>query len=159
MILQNKDDGSKLEIRDMNLNDVIHVHEIESQMADFPWGKNIFRDCVLIGYGAWVVELNNKIIGFALMTVDKDRCHIVNITIHKEHHRKGFGRELMNHMIHKAKQAETKEIILEVRVSNEPAITLYKSLGFREIGIKPAYYEKVGNQREDGLLMSLRFHA
>jgi ribosomal-protein-alanine N-acetyltransferase len=43
-------------------------------------------------------------------------------------------------------------VLLEVRVSNQAAASLYRSFGFREVGIRPRYYADNG---EDALLMDL----
>ena len=44
------------------------------------------------------------------------------------------------------------DVTLEVRVSNEPAIALYRSFGFEEAGIRKRYY----GDGEDALIMWLR---
>jgi ribosomal-protein-alanine N-acetyltransferase len=40
--------------------------------------------------------------------------------------------------------------MLEVRRGNAPAIALYRSLGYREVGVRPRYYAEDG---EDALVM------
>ena len=47
-----------------------------------------------------------------------------------------------------------KEIFLEVRESNTPAIALYESLGFEKIGVRKGYYDK---PKEDAVIYRLPF--
>lgn len=54
---------------------------------------------------------------------------------------RGEGRRLMNALIAEAVDRGVREVFLEVRADNPVAQNLYKSLGFEEIGIRPAYYQ------------------
>jgi ribosomal-protein-alanine N-acetyltransferase len=44
-------------------------------------------------------------------------------------------------------------VFLEVRPSNEIALKLYRSVGFEQIGIRPAYYQ-ADNGREDAVILA-----
>jgi ribosomal-protein-alanine N-acetyltransferase len=54
----------------------------------------------------------------------------------------------------RARGAEIKEIFLEVRPSNESAISLYQKKGFRQIAYRPAYYQ-ARKGREDAAVLSM----
>jgi ribosomal-protein-alanine N-acetyltransferase len=58
----------------------------------------------------------------------------------------------LHHILEQARRAEARVLSLEVRVSNRAAQGLYRSFGFREVGIRPKYYADNG---EDALLMDL----
>ena len=51
-----------------------------------------------------------------------------------------------------AKESGAECIFLEVRESNVPAISLYKKLGFEELGIRKKFYE---HPIEDAIIMKV----
>ena len=89
-------------------------------------------------------------IGYGGMWLILDEAHITNIAVHPEHRRRGVGRLLMETLMKEAVILKMERMTLEVRVSNKAAISLYKSLGFEEGGIRKGYYS---NDREDALIM------
>jgi ribosomal-protein-alanine N-acetyltransferase len=64
---------------------------------------------------------------------------------------KGIGRQLTEQLIKTAEEEGCAFVTLEVRVSNEAAIGLYRSLGFEAVGVRKSFYEK---PTEDALLMT-----
>lgn len=64
--------------------------------------------------------------------------------------RSGVGRALMQALLTEAGKRGAREVFLEVRVDNEPAANLYRSLGFEEIAVRPRYYQPEG---VDALIM------
>jgi [ribosomal protein S18]-alanine N-acetyltransferase len=77
---------------------------------------------------------------------------ILNVAVHPEEQRRGHGARLLRHILAEAKRGKARVLSLEVRVSNHAAQGLYRSFGFREVGIRPKYYADNG---EDALLMDL----
>lgn len=53
---------------------------------------------------------------------------------------------------HPRRRASAESVLLEVRASNEPALALYTSMGFRQVGLRKRYYS---NPEEDAVLMTL----
>ncbi len=97
-----------------------------------------------------VVEINNKIVGYVMGRIEfgfshtkfgfAKKGHIVSIAVLEEHRRKGLGLALMEEAVKGFIQRGCKEIFLEVRVSNIPAIHLYKKLGFVITSRHERYY-------------------
>ena len=56
--------------------------------------------------------------------------------------RRGVGQELLADLIRRLAQKKIYRIVLEVRVSNEPAIRLYEKQGFATMGKRKNFYEK-----------------
>ncbi len=75
--------------------------------------------------------------------------HVLSIAVSKKHRRKGIGKALMERAEKGLKGYGADAVYLEVRVSNEPAIKLYDDLGYKKLGIIPAYYA----DGEDAYLM------
>jgi ribosomal-protein-alanine N-acetyltransferase len=82
-----------------------------------------------------------------------DELHILNVATSPEHRRRGVGRALMTAAVQRGRQQGCALATLEVRKTNQPAIELYRSLGFRSVGIRPNYYVEEG---EDAVVMLLR---
>lgn len=147
---------NNIQIRQMQLEDVVDVYAIEIATQPVPWSEGIFRDCLGAGYDAWVLLLDEKITGYILAYIRSGECHILNICVRGDVQGSGHGRRLMQHALDAAKQVEANFVILEVRPSNERAITLYRHLGFNEIGIRKDYYAMPdGETREDALVLAL----
>lgn len=96
----------------------------------------------------FVAKIHNEIVGFAGIKIVLDECDLMNIVIKKSYRNQGIGKKLLEHIICIAKNQKLISITLEVNESNFPAISLYKNLGFENIGIRKNYY-----QNNNGLLM------
>ncbi|MCK5897603.1 MAG: ribosomal protein S18-alanine N-acetyltransferase [Methylococcales bacterium] len=141
-------------LRKMHKDDLSQVLKIEAQNYQYPWSENIFQDCfTAISYSCWVCEDQEKIIGYAILSVAAGEAHIINISIDPAMQGQGIGTKIMKHLIKIAKKkAET--LFLEVRPSNQTAIKLYDGLGFNEVGRRKNYYPaKTG--REDAVILAL----
>ncbi len=66
--------------------------------------------------------------------------------------RRGYGTALYEALIAEAKRTDCRSITLEVRRSNQAAISLYHRVGFRKVGVRKGYYP----DGEDALLMTNR---
>jgi len=88
-----------------------------------------------------------------VMSVAIGECHLLTLCVHPDYQRMGFGRKLFNLLLDRAEKLDAKQCFLEVRVGNEKAISLYRSMGFVQIGERKNYYPgKEG--REDAIIMS-----
>ena len=65
----------------------------------------------------------------------------------------GLRSKLITLLLDRAASLEAKACFLEVRVSNDRAISLYRSLGFTQIGERSNYYPGDAG-REDALILS-----
>ncbi len=153
--VQNMNDemSAMVEIRTMNYADLKQVIDIEKKTYPHPWTLGIFRDCLRIGYNAWVMTLDRKIIGYGIVMLSPGEAHILNICIDPDCQGKGLGRYLLSHLIKKSRQTDVDMVLLEVRRSNASAQQLYLSEGFHELGVRKAYYPSE-NGREDAIILA-----
>ncbi|RLE85612.1 MAG: ribosomal-protein-alanine N-acetyltransferase [Thermoprotei archaeon] len=99
-----------------------------------------------------VAEHNGKVVGFVIgLKRGWGWGHIISIAVHPSFRGRGIGKTLMVECIKRLSSMGTKRIRLEVRVSNEKAIRLYKELGFEIKDVLPRYYK----DGEDAYLMVL----
>ena len=142
-----------IDIRTMNYTDLKQVVAIEKKAYPHPWTPGIFRDCLRVGYNAWVMMLDIKVIGYGLVMLSPGEAHILNICIDPEYQRRGLGRYLLRYLIKQSRQTDIDMVMLEVRRSNVSAQLLYQSEGFNELGVRKAYYP-ADNGREDAIILA-----
>lgn len=144
------------QIRAMRPADLQAVAEVEIASYQFPWSVGIFRDCLLAGYQSLVLDIRGKLSGYCIMSIAAGEAHLLNICIHPSCQRLGFGRRLLVEGLARARETGVETVFLEVRPSNDVAIMLYRSLGFRLIGRRPAYYQADGG-REDAVIFAASY--
>ena len=138
----------------MQMDDLDAIMLIEPTIYTHPWTRGNFSDSLNSGYSAWVLEANQKIIGYALLMMVLDEAHLLNLSVAKSHQKQGLGRYLLEHMLQIAQNHKAANMFLEVRPSNISAIALYENLGFCEMAVRRNYYP-AHDGREDAVLMGL----
>ena len=144
----------RTEIRLMQPSDLKAVASVERAAYAFPWSLGIFRDCLLAGYYCLVLDVGKSLTGYGIMSVAAAEAHLLNLCVHPSAQRLGYGRRLLNALFLKAEDADVEKVFLEVRPSNHVALRLYQSVGFEQIGIRPAYYQ-AERGREDAVVLSV----
>lgn len=134
--------------------DLAKVMLVELGEYPFPWTERIFADCLRVGYHCWVVEVEEKLIGYGVMSTGAGEAHILNICIGRAFQGRGLGRALLLHLLDEARAQGVDTVFLEVRPSNTTAIVLYDSVGFNCIGTRKDYYPAPFG-REDATILAL----
>jgi len=137
----------------MTDSDVDVVAEIEGRAYPFPWGRELFADCLCAGYRSVLCTIDGTAIGYGIMIVAAGECHILNVCIDPGFQRLGLGRRLMVRLLKQAKQEGADRAFLEVRPTNTGALKLYHRLGFQRIGVRVGYYPARPG-REDAVVLS-----
>ncbi|MCK4834738.1 MAG: ribosomal protein S18-alanine N-acetyltransferase [Gammaproteobacteria bacterium] len=145
--------SAMVDIRTMNYSDLKQVIAVEKKAYPHPWTLGIFRDCLRVGHNAWVVTLDNEIIGYAVVMLSPGEAHILNICIDPDYQAKGLGRYLLRYVVKRTDRTDVDMVLLEVRRSNTNALLLYQSEGFHELGIRKAYYP-ADDGREDAIILA-----
>ncbi len=135
----------------MNERDLDDVTAIEAEIQLFPWSRGNFSDSMTAGHSVWVCRLGGDLIGFAIMMSVIDEAHLLNIGISPRYQGRGYGARMLRHIMSVAKSHGASKLFLEVRPSNEQAVSLYRHFGFRQIGLRRGYYPAAIG-REDGLV-------
>ena len=90
-----------------------------------------------LDYVCTVAEEAADVAGFLVCRrTGPDEHEILNLAVHPNHRRRGLARMLLNHMLAPGRGS----YFLEVRASNNSAICLYESVGFRQLGKREGYY-------------------
>jgi ribosomal-protein-alanine N-acetyltransferase len=143
-----------MRLRKMNRSDLAQVVAIEKASYRFPWGEDIFRDCLNTRYHCWVCELGDDVLGYGIMSMAVGEAHILNLCVLPKEQKQGIGRKILEYLISIAKK-HAEQMFLEVRPTNTGAIALYDSIGFNEIGVRKGYYPAENGGREDALMFAL----
>lgn len=141
-------------VRAMSEVDVDPVMAIEASIYTHPWTRGNFLDSIKAGYTCHVMQVAGELIGYGVLMVAAREAHLLNLSIARQWQRKGYGRSLLLHFIDVARRAGALQMLLEVRLSNFVGRSLYSSMGFYSVAVRPAYYPAV-NGREDAILMGL----
>ena len=137
----------------MGPGDLDEVLAIEYRVYPFPWGRGNFTDSMSSGYSCWVCRVSGELVGYFVVMLAVDEAHLLNIAIAEKRQGLGFGARLLRQAMRVAQASGGTLMLLEVRPSNEQALSLYRHFGFRQIGVRRGYYPADGG-REDALVLT-----
>lgn len=139
-------------IRRMTASDVDRVTDIAVRCFSNPWTKEDYIYSLESEHDLGLVAVcDNKVVGFCIMRMSIDSADITDVAVAPEARRKGIGSMLIASLLTEGKSRGITGYMLEVRISNEAAIDLYKKNGFEKTGIRKNYYK---SPVEDALLMN-----
>jgi len=144
-----------IKIRVAELSDSDIIFHNEHQAYEIPWSENLLIDCLTGDYVCFLMVLQNKTVGHMIFQQVLDEIHLQNVCIIPDLQNKGLGHYWLDYLENYARIHQVRDIILEVRASNLVAKKLYAKRGYREIGLRKAYYQSRSG-REDGLVMKAR---
>ncbi len=142
-----------VEMLPMAEHDLDDVLRIEYRVYSHPWSRANFADSIRSGYSCWVCRLGGELIGYFVLMVAVDEAHLLNISVAERRHGMGFGARLLHKAMVVARQSGALGMLLEVRPSNDKALSLYRQYGFAQIGVRRGYYP-AAEGREDALVLT-----
>jgi ribosomal-protein-alanine N-acetyltransferase len=140
-------------IREMHHDDLAMISDIERRSYEFPWSHGVFRDCLLAGYQCLALIREDRVAGYAILSVAAGEAHILNLCVDSDFRALGYGEQLLDELLYRARSAAVLEIFLEVRPTNKIAMALYRKKGFHQIAARPAYYQ-ANEGREDAAVLA-----
>lgn len=140
-------------MREMTEADLDTVLAIEQAVQRYPWTHGQFADALKAGYWCAVDEQAGEVRGYAILMPALDEVEVLTIGIAAAQQRKGVGRALLAAMLGQARERNMVRAFLEVRPSNEAAVSLYRRMGFAEIGRRRGYYRDAAGC-EDAIVMA-----
>lgn len=106
------------------------------RMKDVPRERRTLHDRMLsqissqVGYAA--IGQRGRIVACALGIVEAGWLGIFDVVVDEGERRRGHGERLMRGLLSWGRKMGAEQAYLQVMLSNEPALSLYEKLGFRE---------------------------
>ena len=135
--------------------DVEGIYEVEKKSfkSDDVYSVELLRFlCSYCGDHSYVYVADGKIIGYIITCIEGNAAHVISIATDPQYRRRGVGKSLLCTALSLLAEGEVQEVFLEVRVTNEAALSLYRAAGFEVVEVLKNYY----SDGEDGYRLSLR---
>jgi ribosomal-protein-alanine N-acetyltransferase len=145
----------KVQLFTMTEADLEAVVAVEQSAYSHPWTLGNFKDALKAGYVAHRLVAGDQLVGYFVAMKVIDEVHLLNITVAPVFQRQGWARCLMQSLRLWSETHGASWLWLEVRESNAPALNLYKSLGFHQVGLRKDYYPAGRTTRESAVVMSM----
>ncbi len=141
----------RYEIREMTIDDIEEVVKGEEEVFGESLGYDmLYSELKLNPYAYYfVLDIDKKVSGYISTWIEGERGEIVNFYVSKKYQHQGFGRMMLEFYLELCKMSGVKSISLEVRESNEVAISLYEEYGFTFSHKRERYYK----DGEDALVL------
>jgi len=136
--------------------DLDEILAIERASFPHPWSPEMFdeelnnRLCHIF-VARERIGAGNQVAGYVCFWLFLAEMHLLNIAVDPVSRRRGIGTALLARTLDFARERGVKMAFLEVRRGNQAAQSLYRRFGFREMGVRPRYYE----DGEDAIVMLL----
>ena len=95
------------------------------------------------------LEDEQELVGIGCFWAILEEAHITVLAIHPHYRGQGLGQLLLFRLLQNASQQKLERATLEVRESNQAALSLYQKFGFKLAGRRKRYYQK----GEDALIL------
>lgn len=144
----------RVHIRWMIRRDMPEVLQAEQQSFEYAWTEDDFLRCLrqrnCIGM---VAEHQDRIVGFMIYELHKNRLHVLNFAVAPMLRRSGIGAQMVSKLIGKLSSHRRSKITLAVRERNLDAQKFFRKQDFKATRVLRNYYEDSG---EDAFLMEHR---
>ncbi|MFC3094984.1 ribosomal-protein-alanine N-acetyltransferase [Alteromonas sediminis] len=136
--------------------DIFACFQIHCVSQPNPWSQAVFYDQVTSPYRLIAAKHNNDVLGYINTLTVLDEITIMDIAVCEQYKRQGIAQALLTFIMQG--KDEGCSVLLEVREGNEPAVALYKKLGFANIALRKNYYPGIGDstQRESAIIMQTK---
>ena len=135
----------------MTKEHVAGIKKVDDLCFESPWSLKAFESELENPIAFYFVAISEeKVIGYCGYWWTFGEAQITNVAVAPEYRQKGIASALMDEMINHCREMDVYSVTLEVRVSNNAAISMYEKYGFERVGLRPKYYDG----KEDALLMT-----
>lgn len=145
-------------LRDLTEQDLAWMADSEREIfGPSAWSAQLIRDDYSFGGKRYRgVELGGELVAYAVYGYDGDAFHLMNLAVLPHARRRGLGRLIMRDLLAEAERLGAPDVWLEVAVTNDAAIALYREYGFEDVRVRARYYQP---ENVDALVMRLRLRT
>ena len=138
-------------LTNMRQEHVAQVAELEKLCFSAPWSENSIASELNNPLSFWLVALDGeRVAGYVGSQTVMDESDMMNVAVHPDYRKQGIATALIVGLVEELRNRGSHCLTLEVRASNETAISVYRKLEFQEVGRRKNYYR---NPREDALIL------
>jgi len=142
-------------IVEMTLDELDEVLVIEHYSFATPWSRNLFLQELRSPSSKMFIakaeyQGAQKVLGYLSLWFVSEEVHILNLASHPEWRRRGIASALLDHGVTLSREQGVERAFLEVRRSNDAALSLYRKYGFTPVGVRKGYYS---DTKEDAIVM------
>lgn len=135
----------------MQAEHIAQVAALEKACFSDPWPESVLTSELENPLSLWLVALESeKVLGYVGAQSVLDEADMMNLAVSEDARRQGIAEQLVSSLCSRLAENGIMHLLLEVRVSNSPALCLYEKMGFEQIGRRPNYYF---HPREDALIL------
>ncbi len=139
----------------LNASDLDNLIELEKMCFAYHWT----RDQFLMGLERGVFKIlgmkrGTTLLGYLAFSLIEDEMEILNLAVHPDYRKGGVATRLLDRAFVICRKNRIARSFLDVKISNTPAIELYKKFGYVQIGVREKYYP---DTKEDALLFRRDF--
>ena len=121
------------------------VIDCELAVFDDPWSAEMYWSELAQPSRHYVVAIEaGDLLGYAGLGIFDGEAHVQTIAVVPGQRRSGLGRRLLLTLLRQAAVLDAPSVLLEVRTDNLGAQTLYRGVGFVEVGVRRGYYQPSG---------------
>ena len=140
-----------MNITRMNEGHVAQVAALEKLCFADPWSETSVASELDNPLSLWLIaEEEGTVLGYVGSQTVLDETDMMNIAVRPECRRRGIAAALIGELVNQLREHGSHVLRLEVRESNVPAIALYESMGFTQLGLRKNYYR---NPKENALIL------
>lgn len=140
-----------MNITRMNEGHVAQVAALEKLCFADPWSETSVASELDNPLSLWLIaEEEGTVQGYVGSQTVMDETDMMNIAVHPDCRRRGIAAALIGELVNQLREHGSHVLRLEVRESNVPAIALYESMGFTQLGLRKNYYR---NPKENALIL------
>ena len=140
-----------VDVRTLRPGDLDAIEEIERRAYPTPWSRSMFAGELSKPSGICLGAFQGEdMLGYLIVARYVDAWHVMNVAVDEPFRGRGVASQMLEQLFESTGDDFERGYTLEVRVTNDTAIGLYRRLGFVETGIRRGYYT---DNREDALIM------
>lgn len=144
----------------LGIEDLDEVLAIEQAVYTHPWTYGNFVDTLQNAHEAYGIrDDQGELVAYFFLMPVVDEFHLLTFAVHAKKQKLGYAYILLKKMLQIASEKQFVSIMLEVRISNHRAISVYQRFGFEEIGRRKGYYPAQDGLREDAIVMRIAVPA
>ena len=143
-------------IENFTLADIDAVVDIETHSFRQPWGPKSFmaelscKESISLVMRSGAADCPQTVIGYMCGRWIGSEMYILKLAVSEKWRGRGIASRLLEESLRRALERNAASAVLDVRLSNQQAISLYQKHGFLRVGTRPGYYLDTG---EDALVM------